>query len=307
MSASAPPPQGTPRAETLATLAPVAFVLFWSTGFVGAKMGLPYAEPFTFLALRFVLVTGLLLTVVLAFRAPWPKTWGEAGHIAAAGMLLHGTYFGGMYVAMSLGMPGGIAALIAGLQPIITAIGAGLFLGERVGARQWTGLVLGLGGVVLVVWDKLAPLPDAGVSVAAAGIGTLGIAAGTLYQKRFAAHMSLRTGSTIQFAVAALMMGVAALATETMAIQWSGEFIFAMAWLVFVLSLGTMSILLFLIRRGLAYKTASLFYLVPPVTAVMTYLMFDETLGPVALAGMAVTVLGVALVVKKAAPKMAAQ
>lgn len=296
-----------PAESSWAAFAPLAFVLLWSTGFVGAVMGLPYAEPFTFLAIRFFLVSLLLLAVIVLFRAPWPKTWGEAAHIAVAGIFLHGVYFGGMYVAMSVGVPGGIAALIAGLQPILTGLGAGPMLGERIGLRQWTGLILGLGGVALVVSEKLTPVPDHMTGIVAAGIGAVGISIGTLYQKKYASHMGLRSGSAIQFMTATLIMGILAVTTETMDVRWTGEFIFSMFWLVFVLSLGAMSLLMFVIRRGVAYKTASLFYLVPPVTAVMTYFAFDETLGPIALLGMGVTVGAVALVVTRTSAKPPAQ
>jgi drug/metabolite transporter (DMT)-like permease len=286
------------RSLNLASFAPALFVLLWATGFIGAKLGLPYAEPLTFLLARYLLAGALLLGAALVLNAPWPRTPREAAHIALAGLLVHGIYLGGLFSAIHRGVPAGVVALIAGLQPLLTAAGASWLLGERVSARNWVGLSLGLVGVVLVLWGKLSFSVKSAAGVALAFLALFAITAGVLYQKRYCAQMDLRTGSIIQFAASALATAVLAMLLETMHIEWSGEFIFALAWLVIVLSLGAISLLYFLIRRGKATRVAGLFYLVPPVTAIMAFLVFGERLGPVALIGMGVTVTGVALALK---------
>ncbi len=278
--------------------APVLFVLLWSTGFIGAKLGLPHAEPFTFLLWRFVIVTALMAAVSVATRAPWPDTWAQAGRIAVTGLLVQGTYLGGIFASIHAGLPAAVAALIGGLQPLLTAIAAGPFLGERVTGRQWAGLVLGLGGVTLVLGDRITLEGTGLAGIAFAFVALFGITAGTLYQKRHGEGMDLRTGSVIQFAACIVPAAVLAVWLETMEVAWTGEFVFALAWLVLALSLGAISLLMLLIRRGAAAKVASLFYLVPPVTAVLAYFIFGETLSVVALGGMAVAVVGVALVTR---------
>jgi len=285
---------------------PALFVLLWSTGFIGARLVLPHSEPLSFLALRFVLTTALFLPLAWVGRARWPATWGQAGHAAVAGLLLHGAYLGGVFSAIELGMPAGIAALIVGLQPLLTAGAVGPLLGERVSPRQWAGLAMGFGGVILVLSDKLAPQADSLFNefgpgaVVLAAMGLVGITLGTLYQKRFCGPLDPRTGAVIQFSAAGVALAALAwLIGEDMTFSWTGEFIFGLAWLVVVLSVGAITLLMRLIRLGEAARVASLFYLVPPVTAVMAWLLFGETLGPLALAGMAVTVLGVGLVVRR--------
>jgi len=276
---------------------PALFVLLWSTGFVGAKFGLPYAEPFTFLLWRFVIVTLLLLAAALALRAPWPASRVEFGHIAIAGVLVHAGYLGGVFSAIHHGVSAGEMALIAGLQPVLTAGIAGPVLGERVTARQWAGFVLGFLGVALVVEGHIAPVGSGMVGYLAAFVALVSITAGTLYQKRFCSHMDLRSGAVIQFTASALLMAVLAPLTENMVVIWSGEFIFSLTWLVLVLSLGAISLLYILIRHGEAARVTSMFYLVPPVTALMAYALFGERLSVAALAGMGLVVAGVALVV----------
>ena len=281
---------------------PAVFVLLWSTGFIGAKYGLPYAEPFTFLVLRFAAVILLLAAVAVITRAPWPRDPRLVGHLAMSGILVHGCYLGGVFAAISQGLPSGLVALIVGLQPLLTALVAGPVLGEQVSGRQWLGFALGLAGVSLVVSSRLvggAPLGLSGTSLACAVLALAGITAATLYQKRYCTGMDLRTGAVIQYAGAAAIMLPAALLTETMQVNWTGDFIFALVWLVLVLSVGAISLLMTLIRLGEAARVASLFYLVPPVTALMAWGLFDERLSPLALAGMALAVLGVALVVRR--------
>ncbi|WP_158045855.1 DMT family transporter [Skermanella pratensis] len=277
-------------------LTPAVFVLLWSTGFIGAKFGLPYAEPLTFLLIRLSLVAAVLAVVALATRAPWPRRWSEALHIVVAGLLVHGVYLGGVFTGIANGLPAGVAALIVGLQPLLTASASGRILGETVSARQWLGLALGLCGVLLVVWENLSLQADylSGVALCAAAL--VGITIGTLYQKRFCGGMDLRSGTALQYAATSVALLALALRFETMEVRWTGEFLFALAWLGLVLSVGAVFLLYILIRRGAAAQVASLFYLVPPATAVIAYLMFDERLGLLALSGMAVTAAGVGLV-----------
>ncbi len=284
-----------PRSVWLA-ITPGVFVFLWSTGFIGAKLGLPSAEPMTFLALRFSLVSACLLAFVLIVRAPWPQSWAAAGHIAIVGLLLHGVYLGGVFASIDLGVEAGVSALIVGVQPLLTAVAAGPVLGERVTPRQWLGLLLGFLGVTLVVWQKLALGLGTPLGMSLSVLALFGITAGTLYQKRFCSEMPLRSGNAIQFAAATLATGLLAFGFESRIIDWTPEFVFAMAWLVIVLSFGAVSLLIILIRRGAASRVASLFYLVPPSTAILAWLIFDERFGPLALAGMALVVLGVALV-----------
>ncbi len=270
-------------------------MLLWSTGFIGAKLGLPYAEPMTFLALRFAVASGLLLLIVLLWRAPWPKSWAQAGHIAVAGLLLHGLYLGSVFAAIDLGVEAGVAALIVSLQPLLVAAAAAPLLGERTTRLQWLGLAIGILGVALVVWRKLGLGLGTPLGMGLSVVGLFGLAAATLYQKRFCNDMPFRSGNVIQLAAAGLVTGGLALLFETRAVVWSGEFVFALAWLILVLSLGAFMLLYLLIQRGAAARVASLFYLVPPSTALVAWLLFGESFGPLALAGMALTVVGVAL------------
>lgn len=279
--------------------APALFVLLWSTGFIGGKLGLPYAEPLTFLLWRMGLVAIVLALVSLWTRAPWPRGWGAISRIAMAGLLVHGAYLGGVFGALAQGVPAGSVALIVGLQPLLTAAVAGPLLGERVSRRQWLGFGLGLAGVTAVVWEKLALNIGTPLGLGLAGIALLGISAGTLFQKRYCTDMDLRTGTCIQYAATGLALALLAPWVESMHIDWTGEFIFALAWLCVVLSVGAIFVLFALIRRGAASKVASLFYLTPPVTALMAWILFGETLGALALAGMALTAVGVALVLRR--------
>jgi len=275
---------------------PLLFVLLWSTGFIGAKFGLPYAEPITFLCVRYGLVIGLMGLVALATRAPWPAEPRQWLHIGIAGLLVHALYLGGVFSAIHRGLPAGITALVVGLQPLLTALGAGLLLGERVQPRQWAGLVLGFGGVGLVVSSKVVAVADGGGladMLVPALLALAGITAGTLYQKRFCPRFDLRTGAVIQFVPCLAVSALFAANTETLHIDWTGPFVFALLWLVLVLSVGAISLLNLLIRSGSAVNVASLFYLTPPTTALIAWAAFGETLTGPALAGMAVTVFGV--------------
>ena len=277
---------------------PATFVFLWATGFIGAKYGLPYAQPMTFLLYRFALVVALMLPIAILLRARWPPARSQVVHIAIAGVLLHGGYLGGVFTAIHAGMSAGLSALIVGLQPILTALAAAPLLGERVTARQWVGLALGFGGVALVVAQRLTVGGLAGFSLAMAVLALVSITAGTVYQKRYCGAFDLRTGSVIQFVAAGLALAPFALLLEHEPVRWTGEFVFALGWLVLVLSIGAISLLALLIRRGAATRVASLFYLVPPVSAAIAFFLFGETLGPIALAGFVLAVAGVAVVVR---------
>ena len=278
----------------LTRFAPLLFVLLWATGFIGAKLGLPHAEPLSFLLIRYLLVLGLMTVVALATRAAWPRDARQWFHIGVSGMLVHGIYLGGVYVAIARGLPAGVTSLVVGIQPLLTAVGAGWLLREAVLARQWVGLVLGFVGVAMVVSGKVGS--GFGLDALWPALAALaGITAGTLYQKRFCASFDWRTGSIAQFLPTMVLTAIAVSLTEDFRVSWTGEFIFAMAWLVLVLSVGAISLLNWLIRHGSAVNIASLFYLVPPCTALMAWALFDERLAGMALVGMALAVWGVYL------------
>ena len=275
---------------------PALFVVLWSTGFVFARMGLPYTAPFTFLAVRLAVASALMLAIAVLTRAMWPRDARAGGHVAVAGLLLNGCYLIGVFEAVDLGVAAGVVALIAGLQPILTAAVVGPLLGERVTARQWAGFLLGFAGVAVVVIERLGIGAGTVEGFALTFLCLFGITGGTLYQKRFCQDQDPITGSAIQFAVSAAAMTVGALLFENRMIVWSTDFTIAFLWLTLVLSVGTFNLLVYLIRRGEASRVSSLFYLVPPCTALLGWWMFGETLSPLALAGMTAAVAGVALV-----------
>lgn len=295
MSTRLPPPDRSHDLTPAAITVPALFVLLWSTGFIGARLGLPHAEPLTFLTLRYIAVIALMLPLALALRAPWPASLAETRHIAVAGLLLQGGYLGGVFCAVHAGMSAGVVALIVGMQPLLTAAAAGRLLGERVTPLQWCGLALGLAGVALVVWQKMSLHGMSAGSLLLALGALAGITLGTLYQKRYCPSFDLRTGSVIQFTSALAVTLPLAYILETMQVQWTSEFVFALGWLVLVLSLGATTMLFRLIQRGAATRVTSLFYLTPAVTAIMAWLMFGEVLSTVAVCGMAIAVAGVAL------------
>jgi len=278
----------------LAKAAPFLFVFLWSTGFLGAKYGLPHAAPLAFLLVRYLLVIALMSALALLFRVRWPVDARQWLHIGVSGLLVHGLYLSGVFISIGMGLSAGVASLIVGMQPLLTATLAGRLLGETVLPRQWLGLVLGFGGVALVVSHKLGSgfSPTALVPAFAA---LLGITLGTLYQKRFCPHFDWRSGSVAQFLPTAVVTAIIVFVTDGLRIDWTGEFVFALGWLVLVLSVGAISLLNWLIRHGSAVNVASLFYLTPPTTALLAWLLFGETLGGLALAGMAIAVWGVYL------------
>ena len=271
------------------------FIFFWASGFVAAKYGFPYAEPFTFLAIRFAIASATLIPLCLIWRVRWPQSAREYGHVIAAGLMVQSCYLVGVYYGIYLGVSTGIIALIAGLQPLITGALAGPFLAERVSRRQWLGLVLGFAGLGMVVADRTA-LGDAALWGLSFGVlGLVSITLGTLYQKRFCAAYDIRSSVTLQNIVSGMVMGGLALSFESMSVAWTGEFLFALLWSAFGLSVIAIMLYYTLVRHGAAAKVTSMIYLSPPTTAVMGYFAFNETLGALALAGMAVAVGGVAL------------
>lgn len=278
------------------------FVLLWSTGFIVARYGMPYSEPGTFTALRFLGVLVVMVPVVAFSRVTWPSPRARV-HIAVSGILFQAVYLYGVWAAVRLGMGAGLAALIVGLQPLLTAVAAPL-LGERTSARQWWGLGIGFVGVALVVWDRLhlTGLPLA--SLLLSGAALVAITGGTLYQKRFCPSFDLRAGSVLQFSASLLVMLPIVFLTETRDIAWTVPMSGALAWSVLALSIGATSLLFVLLRRGGATQVSSLMYLTPATTAVLAWLLFGEPLTPLMVTGMIVTAIGVASVVsgRSAAP-----
>jgi drug/metabolite transporter (DMT)-like permease len=292
---------------------PAVFVLIWSTGFIVAKFGLPYAPPLTFLVLRYAFSIACFLVWIRVSRARWPRVRQQWLHLALTGVLMHAGYLGGVWVAVKSGMGSGLAALIVGLQPVLTALwlswagasASSVAARTQVTPRQWAGLALGLGGLLLVVARKFG----SGSEVTALTLGCtvfalFCITVGTLYQKHFVQPTDVRTANAIQLA-AALLVTLPFSFMETEGIVWNTEFIGAMAWSVLALTLGGSSLLYLLIQRGAATAVTSLLYLVPPTTALMAWLLFGESITLATVAGTALTALGVSLVVRPAKPRVA--
>lgn len=274
--------------------APV-FVVLWSTGFIGAKLGLPYSEPMTFLGLRFGVVAGLLSLWVWLGSAR-RLTWRQTTEQALIGALIHFAYLGGVFVAIEWGVEAGMSALIVGLQPVLMAALAGFILGERLVTVQWIGMAMGLAGVGLVVLRKL----EAGIGdwwgVGACLVGLVAFAVGAILQKRLSGGTPERAAGAVQFASGSACCLILAVIFENMVIEWTASMIVAMTWSIFVLSLGAVTLLYILIQRGAAANVASMFFLVPPCTAVIAWAMFGETLGWIEIGGIAATALGVWMV-----------
>lgn len=264
--------------------APIVFVLLWSTGFIGTKYVLNGAEPLTYLTVRMMLAAAIMAVVVAWVRPAWPDRAG-IGHSIVAGLLVQGLYLAGTVFAVAHKVPVGLSALIPGLQPILTSILASRFLGERVTPLQWGGLGLGLAGVLLILHGR--PMTgEAGWGWFASGISLITITVGTLYQKRYCGGIDWRTGSFIQQLSAMVLLGIGAWVLETNVIHWSAEFVLSVVWLAVVLSIGTVGLLYWLLRRQASSQVASLFYLVPAVTALMAFVLFGEKLDAVAIVGM---------------------
>lgn len=274
------------------------FVLIWSTGFVVARLGMPHAPPFTFLAWRYTLSVAAFVAWIAVVRVPWPKGRTQWLHLAVTGLLMHAGYLGGVWAAVKSGLGAGTAALIVGLQPLLTAV----WISSRgpahhVTARQWLGLLLGLGGLVLVVGHRLGQGEVRADNLAMALAALAAITAGTLYQKHHVVAVDVRTGNTVQLLAAAVATWPLAW-MEGEAMRWHPDLAIAMTWSVLVLTLGGSSLLMWLIQRGAATGVASLMYLVPPCTAVLALVMFDEPIGPAVVAGMALAAVGVSMVVR---------
>jgi drug/metabolite transporter (DMT)-like permease len=282
----------------LLRVAPWLFIAIWSSGYLVAKAAARHADPLTFLSVRYAGVIAMMGILALIARAPWPAARNHWLHLAVSGVLIQAGYLGGVWLAIARGMPSGLVALIVNLQPVLTGA-AGLLVGERVTRRQWLGLVLGFAGVALVVSSKLGGggVTSAGVALAVAAL--LSITAGTLYQKRFCPVFDLRTGQVIQFAASLAVTLPLALATEPMRLEWTPDLIAAYGWAVIVLTGGGISLLFLMIRHGAATQVTSYFFLVPLVTTLLAWAVFDEQLHGVVLIGMAATLVGVALVLRR--------
>ena len=267
-----------------ARAAPVLFVLLWSTGFIGTKYVINNADPLTYLAIRMAVVVGLMAIIAGITRPKWPDRVGIA-HSAVAGILVHGFYLGGTAIAIAHSIPAGLSALIPGLQPILTSTIANRWLGEKVTPVQWAGLVLGLGGVALILHER--PMTgEAGLGWLASVVSLVSITLGTLYQRRFCSHIDWRAGNLVQYVAVTIFFTAGALLFEDRVVHWTREFVLALSWLAIALSIGSISLLYWLIRHAAATSVASLFYLVPAVTALMAYVLFGEKLDALAIAGM---------------------
>jgi drug/metabolite transporter (DMT)-like permease len=282
-----------------ARAAPAMFVVLWSTGFVATKYVLNGAEPLTYLSIRMACVVGLMAIIAVIAQPKWPDRAG-IGHSIVAGLLVHGFYLGGTALAISHSIPAGLSALIPGLQPILTSTLANRWLGERVTPLQWTGLLLGLGGVVLILHNR--PMSgEAGWGWLASAVSLVSITLGTLYQRRYCNAIDWRAGNLVQYIAVTIFFGLGAWLFENNAVHWTTEFVLALSWLAVVLSIGSIGLLYWLIRGSAATSVASLFYLVPGVTSLMAYVLFGEKLDAVAMTGMTACAAAVFLVNRRSA------
>jgi drug/metabolite transporter (DMT)-like permease len=283
--------------------APIIFVLLWSTGFTGIRYGIPYAPPFTFIAIRMACASLLLALIALAITKRFARDLPTIGKSFLVGLTIHGAYLGGCFYGVKQGMPAGITALICSLQPVLVSIFSSIFFGEKLSSRKWLGLGLGLAGLVMVIAPKLEgsgeqALPIAGVI--AVFIALLGGTSGTLLQKKFGAGVEVLSGTSWQYIATGILMATLALIFEDdQTITWNGSFIFSLVWLTVALSIGAILILYYLLARSTAASVSSLYYLVPAVTAIEAYFLFGEKVGLVTALGTLVTIAGVALVVRQ--------
>lgn len=282
-----------------ALFAPAFFVVIWATGFIVARLVAPHIEPLTFTLVRYA-GAGLSLAVIAFIAgAAWPGNWRDLRNGIVSGILLHGFYLGGVFWSVRHGMPGGIASLIAGLQPIATAALVGPLLGERVSFRRWSGVIVGLAGAVLVVFPKLGiqgGIPP--IALAVCLIAMFSITFGTIWQKKTGSHVDLITNTVVQYGAAFIATLPVAMATETMRFELSIDLVIGWLWSIFGLSIGAILLLLGLIRKGAVAGVATLIYLVPPVAAIMAYFAFHEALTPVQIIGMVIAATGVAIASK---------
>ncbi len=282
----------------LATVAPLLFVLAWSTGWIVAGFSARHADPLWFLFLRFSLAAAVIALIALAMGAPWPRSRREIGHAMMSGVLLHAVYLAGVWWAVRNGVPAGVSGIMAGLQPVMTAMLAPALLGERITIRQATGVALGFLGIVLVLMPKLVGVaPEAFRAIAvplAVNFGSMiAVTLGTFYQKRFVSGGDMRTTTAWQYIAAALAMVPLVLLFGSPEAEWNQTLILTMAWSVLALSVGGIFLFLYLIRRGEVSRATAYIYLVPAVSALMAFVAFGETLTVVQLIGMAVTAIGV--------------
>ena len=289
------------KAPTWIAIAPYLFVVLWATGFVVARLSAGHVEPLTFLSIRFPIAGVLFAGFALYQRARWPGP-ALAFHAAVAGALLHGAYLGPVYWVVAHGMPAGVSALIVGLQPLMTAFLAALMVGETIGPRHWLGLIVGIIGVGLVVWPKIEVGAVAGITPLTISLNVFGafcVSLGTVYQKRFATGLDMASGGFWQYVGASIIVLVAAASLENFGFDGSFNAWFALGWSVIVLSLVAITLLMLLIRHGDVSRVSGLIFLVPAVSALMTYLLFGETLVPLQILGMAVCAGAVFIVTHK--------
>lgn len=279
-----------------ARIAPGAFVVIWSTGFIGPRYGFPYAAPLTLLGVRMSLAAAVFAVLVLALRAPRIRHRRQYPQSALIGVLLHAVYLGGVFTAIYLGLPLSVTALIVCLQPLLVAVLAGPVLGERVRARQWIGFALGFAGGAMVLSPGLAGGSIPARAVVAVLIALAGTTVATLLQKRWGDDIPPLAGTTVQYVAAAAVLMVVAAITEPLVIDWTPTFVAVLAYMVLVLSVGAILLMFWLIRRGTASGFASLYFLVPPVALLEAWILFGETLPALALIGFATATVGVALV-----------
>jgi drug/metabolite transporter (DMT)-like permease len=277
------------------------FVVLWSSAWIAGKIGLEFTGPLTLLEIRFSAAALVMLLVALLTGAPWPRKWVEYAHLAVAGLLVNGLTLAALYIGLNEGVSAGVSALIAGLTPLFTALGAGPLFGERIGPGRWAGLTIGLLGVALVVMNKITFASGGWEGYAVTFVALGAFVVGTLYQKRFCSAIDLRTGNLVQFLVAGVALSIPALRFEGLRAEWSEALIVSSAWLALVNSIAAVSLLYFLLRQGQASRVATLFYLVPPVTATMSFASFHETLSPVAVVGFGLAAAGVYLGVGRSA------
>jgi len=282
---------------TLERLAPALFVLLWSTGFVGAKYGLPYADPFVFLSVRILLAALLLFALARALRMPVRIGRTAIARSGLIGFFLHACYLGGVFYSISQGLPAGVAAVVTSLQPVLVSLIAVKVLGEQLRIRQVAGLFIGLVGVVMVLGPSInAQIPLA--AIIAILVALIGSTAATLLQKKLGADIPLISGTAYQYLFSGCVLGAIALATQETSITWSLRFTAAFVWLVLVLSVGAILLLLSLLNSGSAAKVSSLFYLVPPATAIEAFFLFGEKVNTQGFLGIGITALGVWLVMR---------
>jgi drug/metabolite transporter (DMT)-like permease len=289
--------------QQLERYAPALFVFLWSTGFVGAKYIVPYAEPFTFLTIRYFLAALILFAIAYAFKQPLKLNKEQFKASFAVGILLHVIYIGGVFYAVSLGVSAGISAVIVSIQPVLVSLLAVPLLGERLRWIQVVGLFLGVVGIALLLLPKVFQ-GDYTASTSVIGIvicviALLGTSGGYLVQKKLGSDIPFLSGTGAQYAISAIAFAILSVATEDQIIQWVPAFLFGLAWIVLMLSIASIVLLYGMLRTGSASKVSSLYYLVPPVAAIQAYFLFDEVIGLVGIIGMAFAGLGVVLVMRQ--------